>query len=83
MAAYGRGAVVAGTSAGATAMGRPMIVPGGGSGELRMGMVQMSHGLGWAGDDVIIDTHFGARGRFPRLDDRHDQKEQPVTPPFL
>lgn len=65
--AHGRGAVVAGTSAGATAMGRPMIVAGGGSGELRMGMVQMSRGLGWAGDDVIIDTHFGARGRFPRL----------------
>src|SRR5205823_9744914 len=65
--AYGKGAVVAGTSAGATAMGRPMIVAGGGSGELRKGMVQMSHGLAWAGDDIIIDTHFGARGRFPRL----------------
>lgn len=67
MAAYGRGAVIAGTSAGAAAMGRPMIVAGGGSGELRMGMVQMSHGLAWAGEDLIIDTHFGARGRFPRL----------------
>lgn len=66
-AAYSKGAIVAGTSAGATAMGRPMIVAGGGSGELRKGMVQMSHGLAWAGDDVIIDTHFGARGRFPRL----------------
>jgi cyanophycinase len=65
--AYGRGAVVAGTSAGATAMGRPMIVAGGGHGELRKGMVQLSHGLAWAGDDLIIDTHFGARGRFPRL----------------
>ncbi|MGA7731067.1 MAG: cyanophycinase [Chloroflexia bacterium] len=65
--AYGHGAVVAGTSAGATAMGRPMIVAGGGGGELRKGMVQMSHGLAWAGDDLIIDTHFGARGRFPRL----------------
>ncbi len=67
MDAYGRGAVVAGTSAGATAMGRPMLVAGGGTGELRMGIVQMSHGLGWAGEDIIIDTHFGARGRFPRL----------------
>jgi cyanophycinase len=65
--AYGAGAIVAGTSAGATAMGGPMIVAGGGSGELRRGMVQISTGLGWAGDDVIIDTHFGARGRFPRL----------------
>ncbi len=67
MQAYGNGAVVAGTSAGATAMGRPMLVAGGGHGELRMGVVQMSHGLGWVGDDLIIDTHFGARGRFPRL----------------
>src|SRR5205085_9193513 len=67
MQAYHKGAVIAGTSAGATAMGRPMIVAGGGSGELRMGMVQMSHGLGWVGDDMIVDTHFGARGRFPRL----------------
>lgn len=67
MQAYGKGAVIAGTSAGATAMGRLMIVAGGGSGELRRGVVQMSHGLGWAGDDLIIDTHFGARGRFPRL----------------
>jgi cyanophycinase len=65
--AYGKGAVIAGTSAGATAMGRPMIVAGGGSGELRKGIVQLSHGLAWAGDDLIIDTHFGARGRFPRL----------------
>jgi cyanophycinase len=65
--AYNAGAVVAGTSAGATAMGGPMIVAGGGSGELRRGMVQISSGLGWAGEDIIIDTHFGARGRFPRL----------------
>lgn len=65
--AYLRGAVVAGTSAGATAMGRPMIVAGGGTGELRLGVVQMSGGLGWVGEDTIIDTHFGARGRFPRL----------------
>jgi cyanophycinase len=65
--AYGKGAIVGGTSAGATAMGRPMIVAGGGSGELRKGIVQLSHGLAWAGDDLIIDTHFGARGRFPRL----------------
>ena len=65
--AYLQGAVVAGTSAGATAMGRPMIVAGGGTGELRLGVVQMSHGLGWVGEDTIIDTHFGARGRFPRL----------------
>lgn len=67
MQAYDRGAVVAGTSAGATAMGKPMVVAGGGSGELRMGMVQISDGLAWAGENLIIDTHFGSRGRFPRL----------------
>ncbi|HUP27591.1 MAG TPA: cyanophycinase [Chloroflexia bacterium] len=67
MESYRQGGIIAGTSAGATAMGRPMIVAGGGNGELRMGMVQSSHGLGWAGNDIIIDTHFGARGRFPRL----------------
>jgi cyanophycinase len=67
MHAYGHGSIVAGTSAGATAMGRPMVVAGGGTGELRLGMVQMARGLGWAGEDLIIDTHFGARGRFPRL----------------
>ncbi len=44
-----------------------MVVAGGGSGELRMGMVQISNGLAWAGENLIIDTHFGARGRFPRL----------------
>jgi cyanophycinase len=67
MRAYGRGAIVAGTSAGATAMGRPMVVAGGGTGEMRLGVVQMARGLAWAGEDLIIDTHFGARGRFPRL----------------
>lgn len=67
LAAYNKGAIIAGTSAGATAMGRPMVVAGGGTGELRAGIVQMANGLGWAGDDIIIDTHFGSRGRFPRL----------------
>ena len=39
IAAYHAGAVIGGTSAGATAMGDPMIARGGGSGELRRGMV--------------------------------------------
>jgi cyanophycinase len=66
-AAYGAGAILGGTSAGATAMGDPMIARGGGSGELRRGMITIRHGLGLAGRDLFIDTHFGERGRFPRM----------------
>lgn len=66
-AAYTAGAVVGGTSAGATAMGDPMIARGGGSGELRRGMITIQHGLGLAGQPMFIDTHFGERGRFPRM----------------
>lgn len=66
-AAYLAGAVIGGTSAGATAMGDPMIARGGGSGELRRGMITIKHGLGLAGSDIFIDTHFGERGRFPRM----------------
>ena len=43
-----------------------MIARGGGSGELRRGMITIKHGLGLAGSDIFIDTHFGERGRFPR-----------------
>ena len=67
LAAYAAGAVVGGTSAGATALGDPMIARGGGSGELRRGEVALHPGFGLAGSGLIIDTHFGRRGRFPRL----------------
>jgi cyanophycinase len=66
-AAYHAGAVIGGTSAGATAMGDPMIARGGGSGELRRGMVTIKRGMGLAGTDLFLDTHFGERGRFPRM----------------
>jgi len=66
-AAYWAGAVVGGTSAGATAMGDPMIARGGGSGEIKRGEIALSPGLAFAGHGLIIDTHFGRRGRFPRL----------------
>ena len=65
--AYVSGAVIGGTSAGATAMGDPMIARGGGSGELRRGMVTIRRGLGLLGEHVFVDTHFGERGRFPRM----------------
>jgi cyanophycinase len=67
VAAYRTGAVVAGTSAGATAIGDPMIARGGGTGELRQGMIALHPGLALAGPEIIIDTHFSQRGRFPRL----------------
>ncbi len=67
LTAYQAGAVVGGTSAGATALGDPMIARGGGSGELRRGEVVLHPGFGLAGHGLIIDTHFGRRGRFPRL----------------
>jgi cyanophycinase len=66
-AAYWAGAIIAGTSAGATAMGHPMIARGGGSGEVKRGEIALSPGLALAGQGLIIDTHFGRRGRFPRL----------------
>lgn len=65
--AYHTGAVIGGTSAGATAMGDPMIARGGGSGELRRGMVTIKRGMGLAGTALFLDTHFGERGRFPRM----------------
>lgn len=66
-AAYMAGAVIGGTSAGATAIGDPMIARGGGSGEVKPGELVLHPGLGFAGANRVIDTHFGRRGRFPRL----------------
>ncbi|HUS17373.1 MAG TPA: cyanophycinase [Chloroflexia bacterium] len=66
-AAYRAGAIVGGTSAGATAIGDPMIARGGGSGELKRGEITLHPGFAFAGTNLIIDTHFGRRGRFPRL----------------
>jgi cyanophycinase len=65
--AYLTGSVVGGTSAGASAVGDPMIARGGGSGEVRPGDITLHPGFGYAGHSLIIDTHFGRRGRFPRL----------------
>jgi cyanophycinase len=60
-----RGLVVAGTSAGATAMGRTMIL-GGHSPEVAAAAVRTGPGLGLV-PKLIIDMHFGERGRLPRL----------------
>lgn len=60
------GAVVAGTSAGAVALSTTMIYNGGAADALRKGGVKMTSGLGFV-DNMIIDSHFLARGRVTRL----------------
>jgi cyanophycinase len=56
----GTGLVIAGTSAGATALGRTMILGGNGA------EVRTAPGLGLM-PRMLIDMHFGERGRLPRL----------------
>ncbi|MEW1953638.1 cyanophycinase [Terrabacter sp. NPDC080008] len=64
--AYQRGAVVAGTSAGASIMSRFMISLGEEGLTPRQRASQVSAGLGLV-EDVIIDQHFDQRGRYGRL----------------
>ncbi len=59
------GLVVGGTSAGATAMGRTMILSGAGS-DVSAAAVRTGPGLGLL-PHALIDMHFAERGRLPRL----------------
>jgi len=59
------GLVVAGTSAGATALGRTMILGGDGA-DVSTATVRIGPGLGLM-PRLLIDMHFGERGRLPRL----------------
>jgi len=59
------GLVIAGTSAGATAMGRTMIL-GGERPDVSAAAVRTGPGLGLI-PKMLIDMHFGERGRLPRL----------------
>jgi cyanophycinase len=61
----GDGLIVAGTSAGATAMGRTMILGGYGA-DVAAATVRTGPGLGLL-PRVLIDMHFVERGRLPRL----------------
>jgi cyanophycinase len=61
----GAGLVIAGTSAGATALGRTMILGGDGP-EVSAAAVRTGPGLGLV-PKALIDMHFGERGRLPRL----------------
>ena len=58
--------VVAGTSAGASALSETMIYEGESSEALRKGVVRMTSGIGLV-QKVISDSHFIKRGRFSRL----------------
>ena len=60
------GAMVAGTSAGAACLTSIMIAHGESEDALVAGQLELSSGLNFI-DHAVIDTHFTARGRFPRL----------------
>ena len=58
--------VIAGTSAGATAMSTPMIYQGRDNGGMRKDEIHITTGLQFM-HDIAIDTHFVARGRIVRM----------------
>lgn len=58
--------IIAGTSAGASAMSETMIYGGESSEALQKGVVQVTAGVGLV-KNIIIDSHFIKRGRFSRL----------------
>jgi cyanophycinase len=63
---FAAGGVIAGTSAGASAMCETMLVRGTSRESHRIGDLRMAPGLGLI-HDVIIDQHFAERGRMGRL----------------
>ncbi len=63
---YRQGGIIAGTSAGATAIGEMMLVGSPSEGICTLRDVRMTPGLGLA-KDIIIDQHFSERGRIRRL----------------
>jgi cyanophycinase len=65
-AAHARGAVVGGTSAGASALSRHMVSFGAEGATPKQRMSQLSAGLGLI-DGVVIDQHFSQRNRIGRL----------------
>ena len=66
LAAFQRGAVVAGTSAGTAVMSRVMLAYGKGGATPRERIAQFSPGLGFT-DRIIFDQHFRQRDRLGRL----------------
>lgn len=66
IAAYRRGCVIGGTSAGASILSKTMIANGKGGPSPREGIVQFSAGLGFT-DQFVFDQHFRQRDRLGRL----------------
>ncbi len=64
--AYERGVVIAGTSAGASAMTDTMIIEGDGAEPPLNFAVRMAPGMGLL-EEVVVDQHFAQRGRIGRL----------------
>lgn len=64
--AYKNGVVIAGTSAGASAMSDTMIVEGDSDSAPRKNSLRMAPGLGLL-EETVIDQHFAQRGRLGRL----------------
>ncbi|HHW39614.1 MAG TPA: cyanophycinase [Syntrophomonadaceae bacterium] len=64
--AYREGTIIAGTSAGASAMSETMIVEGDGERAPQRNNVKMAPGLGLI-REVVVDQHFAQRGRLGRL----------------
>lgn len=63
---YNQGAIIAGTSAGASVMSTTMIVNGPNNETIKKCTVKMAPGLGLI-DGVVVDQHFAQRGRIGRL----------------
>lgn len=63
---FTQGLVIAGTSAGASAMSTTMIVEGDSDHSPKLNTVKMSPGLGFL-PGVVVDQHFAQRGRIGRL----------------
>ncbi len=66
LAAYRRGAVIAGTSAGTAVQSKLMIAYGHGGPTPREGIARFSTGLGFT-DKILFDQHFRQRDRLGRL----------------
>lgn len=63
---FSRGGLIAGTSAGASVMGKAMLVGGENLESHKIGNWMMAPGLGFL-NDAIFDQHFAQRGRIGRL----------------